>query len=140
MAGKPSPARPGRATHPKHHSPRHSNKVRGNTLGRGSGGAYSRAGPRAVRVAIETSAAGVAVPVDLPAPVPLDASTVPDPPAAAGDPVPDDIASAAVEAAASFGSDAEVTGGAAVADGWRVMVSVADPTGIRFPLVVHVDG
>jgi len=108
------------------------------TLGRGLDGEYRRAGPRAVRIPVEVTVDG-AVPIDLPAPLPVAVDPVFTPPPMGDDAVPEQVAVAAVAAAATFGTEAEVSGGTAGVDGWRIVVSVADPSGLRFPLVVTVD-
>jgi hypothetical protein len=89
-------------------------------------------------VAVTGDGTGLAV-VDLPAParLPLDTSYAPWP--ADGEPVPEDIVAAAIEAAAGWGESTAYVSGAATDRGWRVVVSVADDVGNRWPLAVWLD-
>ena len=110
------------------------------TLGRNGAGVYSRAGLRAVRIRMAITPEGVAIPEDLPEPVRLDAPPDFSPPPAGDAEVPDEVAAAAVEAATFFGSAAEVVAASTTADGWRVVLSIPDPSGIALSLVVYVAG
>ena len=110
------------------------------TLGRDGAGVYARAGLRAVRIPMAVTPDGVAVPQDLPEPLPFDPTPSFSPLPAGDSAVPGEVAAAAVDAAAGFGSQPEVVGGSRTGDGWRVVLSVVDPSGIELPLVVHVDG
>lgn len=109
------------------------------TLARDAGGVYSRAGPRAVRIPIELAPDGP-VALDLPTPFAAPARAELTPPPIGNAQIPDEIGSAATEAATVFGVAATVDGGSVTDNGWRVVVTVEDATGLRFPLVVHVGG
>ncbi len=95
---------------------------------------------RAVEVVVAVSAdgRGLAV-VDLPSPaaLPLDVGFAAWPVHEA--PVPDIVAAAAVAAAADWGGEPALVSGAATAQGWRVVVSVADDVGNRWPLSLWLD-
>lgn len=110
------------------------------TLGRDRAGGYARAGLRAVRIRMTVTADGLATPEDLPEPVIFDVPVALSPPPPGDAEVPDEVAAAAMDAAAGFGSEAEVVAASTTADGWRVVLSILDPSGIELPLVVHVDG
>jgi hypothetical protein len=110
------------------------------TLGRDAAGAYVRAGLRAVRVQVAITPDGLAVPEDYPEPLPLASPPVLSPPPPGDAAVPDEVVAAATDAAAGFGSAPEVIAGSPTEDGWRVVLSVVDPSGIELRLVVHVDG
>lgn len=104
-------------------------------------GSLVRLPVRAVEVviAVTGAAAGLAV-VDLPTPVepPLDVGYEPWP--SGTQPLPPEVAAAALDEAALWGEAAEVAGGAAAGEGWRVEVTVEDGEGNRWPLALWFDG
>lgn len=88
---------------------------------------------RAVDVVVRTAAGGLAV-VDLPAPAPLPLDVGHPGWPTGDDEPPPGMAARALEAAEAWGEDPEVVGGTAAAAGWRVVVTVADASGTRWPL------
>ncbi len=102
------------------------------------GGAYYRIRMRAVEVTVVVGVDGGTTVLDLPAAVP-----VPDGPLAApqrSDPIvpPGDVADRAVALALEWGSDPLVLGATLEEEGWRVVLTVADEIGSRWPVVVRV--
>ena len=89
-----------------------------------------------VRVQV-TSDGGTRV-VDLPEPVELPVAPVlavpPSP-----EPVPDEIATMALEQAASWGETATVVEGSSDNGTWRILIETTDEHGTAWPLVVWVD-
>ncbi len=88
---------------------------------------------RAVEVVIRVSGGGVAV-VDLPSPAtpPLDVGSTAWP--TGDEQPPPSVAERAGEDAEAWGEDPEVIGASQAAGGWRVVVTVADASGTRWPL------
>jgi hypothetical protein len=102
----------------------------------GDDGIYLRIPVQAVDVIVEVDPAGASRVVDLPMPVPI--PTGPDP-AAWEDPVdevPEGISSAALRLASTWGGDPALVEAAERTGGWRVVVSVADEAGVRWPLAL----
>ncbi len=104
------------------------------TLVSGADGGYVRLPVQAVDVVVEVGAGGGTRVIDLPMPADIppgpNPSTWEDP---SGE-VPDLIRTAALRLAAGWGSEPTVMEGNQRADGWRVVVSVADESGVRWPL------
>lgn len=95
--------------------------------------------PRAVLVPVVVDDTGASAVVDLPTPLPLppraDVDALPE----ADERVPEAVAAAAIEQAASFG-EAELVGGAQLDGRWRVVVTVTDGSGASYPLALFVSG
>ncbi len=104
------------------------------TVAGAAGEPLARQPVRAVEVVVRTSPGGVAV-VDLPAPatLPLDVG-YPAWPAAAAAELPASVTAAALQDAEVWGEDPEIAGGTGAPGGWRVVVTVVDPSGARWPL------
>ncbi len=100
---------------------------------------YRRMPVRAVVVPIALDSDGNASVADLPTPADLPEEAPGAAPVLETE-LPSGIAEAASHAAAPFGDGVAVVGGSAgAAEGWRVVVLVGDDSGVRWPLVVHVD-
>ena len=102
----------------------------------GDEGSYVRLPVQAVDVIIEVDAAGGTRVIDLPMPVGVptgpSASTWADP----SSNVPDLIRTAALRIAGSWGAEPALIEGNERQGGWRVVVSVSDGAGVRWPLSV----
>ena len=108
-------------------------------LGAAPDGTFQRLPVRAVDVVVKASTDGSARVVDLPTPADPAGNMITEPwPDALTDP-PQHLADAAVRHAAAWGTDPVITAAATTAGGWRIAVTVADPVGIRWPLVVWLD-
>ncbi len=109
------------------------------TIAGAEGEPLARQAVRAVEVVVRSAGEGVAV-VDLPAPTspPLDVG-YPGWPAGDEHP-PESVAARARADAEVWGESPEVVGGSQAAGGWRVVVTVADATGARWPLSLWYDG
>ena len=95
---------------------------------------------RAVEVTVAVSSRGGSVVVDLPTPVPMPAAPEPDPwPVTEGEP-PAEVVEGAIAAAAGWGSEPRLVVAQPVAEGWRVVLTMADEVGNRWPVTVRVDG
>ncbi|MDP8958786.1 MAG: hypothetical protein M3N51_06205 [Actinomycetota bacterium] len=94
---------------------------------------------QAVAVVVEVGAEGGAAVVDLPSPAvlptPPDTKVWPE----GGEPAPPQVLDAARAEAAAWGEAPEVLSSSASGTGWRVVVTVADPAGTRWPLVLWLD-
>jgi len=100
------------------------------------GGEFSRGAVEAVSVDLAVDADGAVAVFDLPSPaeIPLAAASVSRP--ASAEPPPEVVA-AAFDAVAPMGGDPELVSAGLSGDGWRVVVSVADSVGLRWPVVVY---
>ena len=95
---------------------------------------------RAVEVTVAVSSRGGSVVVDLPTPVPMPAAPEPDPwPVTEGEP-PAEVVEGAIAAAAGWGSEPRLVVAQPVSEGWRVVLTMADEVGNRWPVTVRVDG
>lgn len=100
---------------------------------------FTRHPVRAVQVPIGVLPGGGTTVLDLPAPTMLPTGPAhPDIPDADLAP-PQEVLDAAVLKAAVWGSEPRVISAHRMADGWRVVVTVADGAGNRWPLAVRVD-
>lgn len=100
---------------------------------------FSRQPVRAVEVLVAVRPDGGTTVLDVPAPLVIPAG--PEAPAvseASADP-PAAIIDAAMTAAAGWGAEARLVSAHQAAVGWRVLVSIADGVGNRWPLAIHVD-
>jgi len=110
------------------------------TLGAPPGRGFSRQPVRAVSVLVGVSDGGGATVLDLPSPIPLPAGPEPDPwPEEMADP-PQDVVDIAAARASAWGLEPRISSAAQVGEVWRVVVTVADDVGNRWPLVVMVEG
>jgi hypothetical protein len=110
------------------------------TLGAPPGRGFSRQPVRAVSVLVGVSDGGGATVLDLPSPIPLPAGPEPDPwPEEMADP-PQDVVDIAAARASAWGIEPRISSAAQVGEVWRVVVTVADDVGNRWPLVVMVEG
>ncbi|HLA65869.1 MAG TPA: hypothetical protein VJP05_00050 [Acidimicrobiia bacterium] len=110
------------------------------TLGAPPGRGFSRQPVRAVSVLVGVSDGGGATVLDLPSPIPLPAGPEPAPwPEETVDP-PQQVVDVAAARASAWGSEPRISSAAQVGDIWRVVVTVADSVGNRWPLVVMVAG
>jgi hypothetical protein len=107
------------------------------TIGGSPGaGPVRRRDVRAVRVGVLFDDAGAPMVLDLPEPIPMTpaAFRFTAPPAAEP---PADVLAAAHDAAAAFGSVIETVSAGLDAGGWRIVLLIADPSGLQFPLVAR---
>ena len=101
---------------------------------------FSRQPVRAVSVLVAVSDGGGASVLDLPSPIAVPAGPEPEPwPEETIDP-PQDVVDIAAGRASAWGADPRISSAAQVGTGWRVVVTVADDAGNRWPLVVMIDG
>lgn len=108
------------------------------TLASSGDGGFSRNPARAVAVTIAVGTDGAMTIVDLPAPAELPATLpIEDQGAEAATP-PDEVVAAALESAGAVGPDPAVLTATHDASGWRVVIAVGDPSGLRWPLAVHI--
>jgi hypothetical protein len=95
---------------------------------------------RAVEVLVEVTAEGGSVVVDLPRPVALPAAPEPAAwPVESGE-APRSVVRSAIAAVGGWGTEPRLIAAQPVDDGWRVVVTVADEVGNRWPVAVRVDG
>ncbi len=108
------------------------------TVAGAEGEPLARQPVRAVEIVVRAAGDGVAI-VDLPAPAspPLDVGYTGWP--AGDDQPPESIAARARADAEAWGEEPEVVGGSEAASGWRVVVTVSDATGARWPLSLWYD-
>jgi hypothetical protein len=94
---------------------------------------------RGVAVRVLVGLDGGSAVVDLPRPVPLPVSPEPDPwPVDVGEP-PEVVVEGAAEAVAGWGTEARVVVAQRTDSGWRVVLTVADEVGNRWPVVMWID-
>lgn len=108
------------------------------TLAAPPDGAFIRLPVRAVEVAVDVGADGASV-VDLPRPTALPVG--PEPPAwpePSGAP-PKDVVDVAAARASVWGSEPRIVSAAVVSGGWRIVMTVADDVGNRWPLSLIVE-
>jgi hypothetical protein len=99
---------------------------------------FSRQPVRAVEVLVAVSEDGGTTVLDLPAPTRLPAGPEPEPWPEGGDDAPSAVVDEAIEAASLWGSEPRVVSSHRTADGWRVVITVADAVGNRWPMAVSV--
>ena len=97
---------------------------------------YVRLPVRAVDVVVTVDGGGAARVVDLPMPVEVSAGPPVPGWAEPVDEIPDLVRSAALHIGGSWGSEPIVFEGSEHETGWRVVVSVTDEAGLRWPLTV----
>jgi hypothetical protein len=101
---------------------------------------FYRVPVKAVAVDVAVSPGGGTTVLDLPTPVVFPAG--PDPaPRRDGDQAeaPTDIVDRAMAIATAWGDEPRMLGSQAITGGWRIIVSVADPLGLRWPFAVALD-
>jgi hypothetical protein len=107
-------------------------------LSSGAGGTFIRMPIRAVAITIEVDVDGSMTIVDLPASTDIpETSAMPDITGSAGTP-PDDLVAVALLSVQGLGTDATVLDVTSDGSTWRFVVSVADPSGLRWPITVLV--
>lgn len=106
-------------------------------LGAPADGAFVRLPVRAVEVMVQVDDSGASV-VDLPRPASLPAGPEPPPWPEEAAPPPAEIVDRAAVRAGVWGTEPRLVSAAAVAEGWRVVMTVADGVGNRWPLAVVV--
>jgi len=94
---------------------------------------------RAVAVRVYVGLDGGSTVVDLPTPIPLPGGPEPDPWPDDSEELPEVIVLGAAEAVAGWGAEARVVAGQPIEAGWRVVLTVADEAGNRWPVVVWLD-
>ena len=100
---------------------------------------FSRQGVRAVSVTIEVTPEGGTAVVDLPSPAVLPLGPTGEPwPAATAEPPPQAIVERAAAEAAVWGSEPRLVSAHRTGAGWRVVMTVADDVGNRWPLAIRV--
>jgi hypothetical protein len=105
------------------------------TLYESADGRIERSAVRAVDVVVLVDGDETAV-GELPMPAAVPAHRVVGWAVTGGTPSPE-AETAALESASSLGSDPVVTSSGETQNGWRVVVTVADPSGARFPVAVR---
>lgn len=95
---------------------------------------------RAVEIRVAVAGDGGATVLDIPSPIPLPAGPEPDALAEAVIDAPQAVVEAAAAQASGWGSDPRVVSVRRSGADWRVVVTVADAAGTRWPLAVHVLG
>ncbi|MGH8937342.1 MAG: hypothetical protein ACRDXD_13950 [Acidimicrobiia bacterium] len=108
-------------------------------LGAPAEGAFRRLPVRAVEVVVAVGPDGASAVTDLPAPAPLPADLEPGGWPAEGAPAPPAVLEAALAQASEWGESPEVLSSTGAGAGWRVVVSVADSAGTRWPLALWLD-
>ena len=107
-------------------------------LGAPADGSFIRLPVRAVDVHVDVLGDGAAV-LDLPRPVTLPAGPEPEPwPEESADPPAEVVDLAAVRASA-WGSEPRIVSASRIGAGWRVITTVADDVGNRWPLSIVVE-
>lgn len=108
------------------------------SLGAPPDGGFSRLPVRAVTVMVAVNEDGGSVVVDLPTPVPVPAGPEPASWPTEGREPPRRVAEAALARVAGWGEEPRLVEAARTDDGWRVVLTVADEVGNRWPAVVVV--
>jgi hypothetical protein len=106
-------------------------------LGAPADGAFIRLPVRAVDVMVQVDESGASV-VDLPRPAALPAGPEPPPWPEQGVSPPAEIVDRAAVRAAVWGTEPRLVSAAAVTEGWRVVMTVADGVGNRWPLAIVI--
>jgi hypothetical protein len=101
---------------------------------------FVRLAARAVEVTVQVSTDGGTAVIDLPSPVPLPAASEPQPwPEEVVEDAPPAVVDGAILAAAAWGTEPRLVGAQPVEGGWRVVLTVADEVGNRWPVSIRVD-
>lgn len=108
-------------------------------LGAPADGTFLRLPVRAVAIHVGVMGDGAAV-LDLPRPISLPAGPEPEPwPEESADP-PIEVVDRAAARASVWGSEPRIVSAAPIEGGWRVVTTVTDSVGNRWPLSIVVDG
>jgi hypothetical protein len=100
---------------------------------------FSRLSARAVEVPVLVTDDGGTAVTDLPSPVPLPSGPEPEPwPAPVEGEVPAGVVDEAVVVARAWGGEPRLVGGQPVDAGWRVVLTIADEVGNRWPVAIRV--
>lgn len=100
---------------------------------------FARTDVRAVEVRLVTDDAGRLAVADVPAITVVEpVGVAPNWPTSAAP--PDALVAGAAEATADFGSDAQLEAAGLNEEGWRLVFSVGDASGLRFPVLVRIPG
>ena len=100
---------------------------------------FTRQTVRAVEVLVAVMPDGGTTVLDLPAPIPMPIGPEhTDIPTAEPDP-PAEIVAAATTQASLWGAEPRVVSAHQMGSGWRVVVTIADAAGNRWPMAVHID-
>ncbi|MDX1691074.1 MAG: hypothetical protein R3290_08645 [Acidimicrobiia bacterium] len=94
---------------------------------------------RVVAVTVAVTPGGGTTVVDLPAPASLPPGPEPAPWPTQEAEAPAEVVAGAIAAAAAWGSEPRMLASQAVGDGWRVVLSVSDEVGNRWPLALTLD-
>ncbi|MBM3695764.1 MAG: hypothetical protein FJW79_07520 [Actinobacteria bacterium] len=101
---------------------------------------FYRLSVRAVEVTVQVTPDGGSTVMDLPAPVAFPAGPEPPPwPQESGE-APSWVAQQALATVAGWGTEPRLLAAQADGDGWRVVLTLADEVGNRWPVTVRVDG
>jgi hypothetical protein len=101
---------------------------------------FVRLAARAVEVTVEVSPDGGTAVTDLPSPVPLPAAAEPAPwPDEPAGEAPQAVVDGAILAAAAWGAEPRLVGAQPVESGWRVVLTITDEVGNRWPVAVRLD-
>ena len=106
------------------------------TLVGDSAGGFTRTDVRAVDVRLVTDSSGLLAVADIPGVVSLEPVGV-APPWPAGSVAPPDVIALAAKRAAEFGREPSLESSGLDERGWRLVFSVGDASGLRFPIVVR---
>ncbi len=99
---------------------------------------FFRLAVRAVEVEVKVTGEGGAVVVDLPSPVSLPVAPEPDPWPEGNEEAPQHVVDQALSQVAGWGGDPRLVGAQRCENGWRVVLTVTDEVGNRWPLTVWV--
>ncbi|MEE9297550.1 MAG: hypothetical protein V3V29_00750 [Acidimicrobiia bacterium] len=108
------------------------------TLAAPPDGAFIRLAVRAVEVLVEVSGDGASV-LDLPRPIALPVGPEPAPWVEPEADPPPDVVDLAAARASVWGSEPRIVSASVAPTGWRVIVTVADDVGNRWPLSMMID-
>jgi len=100
---------------------------------------FNRQPVRAVDVTVAVSPDGGTTIVDLPTPTALPLGPEPDPWPENGEEAPPGVLDQALQVAAAWGSEPRLVGSQRSGAGWRVVLTVTDSVGNRWPLSIAVD-
>ena len=102
-------------------------------------GGFDRTGVRAVDVRLVTDELGRLAIADVPVAAAVEPAGV-GPAWPTERAPPEDVTAAALLAVAAFGDSAELQSAGQTSDGWRLVFSIGDASGLRFPIAVRIGG
>lgn len=108
------------------------------TLGAPPDSGFSRQPVRAVEVTVEVTPDGGTTVVDLPAPAVLPLGPEPQPWSDDQEPAPEAVSERGLAEAAAWGTEPRLVASQRTASGWRLVLTVADAVGNRWPLAIAV--